>query len=76
MIEAYDHTAQNFVDALNMKLMPQLGYVFRNDRWEWPNRMTGFWEAHDQWNEPYVSTGERIEEKQDKKIAPGLAPWG
>jgi hypothetical protein len=23
----YDHTAQSFVDALNMKSMPQLGYV-------------------------------------------------
>ena len=23
----YNHTAQSFVDALNMKLMPQLGYV-------------------------------------------------
>ncbi len=54
--------AQDFVNALNAKLMPQFGYVFRNGRWEWPNQLTKFWEARSRWNDPLVSTGERIAE--------------
>ena len=62
MNNGYDHSAQEFVDALNAKTMQQLGYVFRNGRWEWPNRMTKLWEFREVWNGPLISTGERIPE--------------
>ena len=29
-------TAQQFVDALNHKYMPQLGYIFFRGKWWWP----------------------------------------
>ncbi len=54
--------AQRFVNALNAKIMPQFGYVFRNDRWEWPNRLTKSWEAREVWSGPLVATGEMIDE--------------
>jgi hypothetical protein len=52
--------AQRFVNELNMQIMPKFGYVWRNNRWEWPNAMTKQWEARSAWNEPLVSTGEKV----------------
>lgn len=40
----YDNTAQSFVDALNMKLMPQLGYVLvqKDEGLFWENACTSY----------------------------------
>lgn len=57
MIVAYDNSAQKFVDSLNMQTMPQHGYVFRNNRWEWPDVLSGFWQYRTWWGGPLVSTG-------------------
>lgn len=40
----YDHSAQSFVDALNMKLMPQLGYVLvqKDEGFFWENVCTNY----------------------------------
>ena len=54
------NAAQDFVDMLNMKEMPQFGYVRRNDRCEWPNIFTGCWESREKWDSPLVSTGEKL----------------
>lgn len=59
-------TAQRFVNQLNMQIMPQLGYVRRNGRWEWPNIYSGFWDARSKWDAPRISTGEHIKDAQRK----------
>jgi len=53
----YDNSAQKFVDGLNMKTMPQYGYVFRNNRREWPDVVSGYWQYRETWCGPLVSTG-------------------
>lgn len=57
----YDDSAQRFVDALNFRTMPQLGYEYRNGRWEWPDPVTGIWETRNNsaWG-PLIPTGEQV----------------
>ena len=44
MTEQYDNTAQSFVDALNMKSMPQQGYVLikKDEGFFWESACTSY----------------------------------
>lgn len=40
-------SAQEFVDSLNMRLMPERGYKWRDGRWVWFNIQLERWELPD-----------------------------
>lgn len=75
----YDFTAQNFVDALNEKEMPLFGFVHRNNRWEFSNVFSGYWEYRRPRDErepceDIISTGERLD-KTYNSFVNNLDEW-